>query len=65
MRLNVPEMSCGHCKSAIETAVKGADPAATLDFDMAERAVRIVSSLDGSQLQSLIKDAGYDSAVAQ
>ncbi|UWQ95522.1 heavy-metal-associated domain-containing protein [Rhodobacteraceae bacterium M385] len=64
MRFNVPEMSCGHCKSAIETAIKGADPAATLDFDMPKRAIEIESSLAGSQLQSVMKDAGYESAVA-
>lgn len=64
MRFNVPEMSCGHCKSAIETAVKGADPAATLDFDMPNRTIEVQSSLGGSQLQSVMKDAGYDSVVS-
>ena len=64
MRFSVPEMSCGHCKSAIETAVKTVDPVAKIDFDMDSRIVDIDSGLDTVSLQSAITTAGYESKAA-
>lgn len=64
MRFSVPEMSCGHCKSAIETAVKTVDPVAKIDFDMETRIVEIDSGLDTVSLQSAITTAGYESKAA-
>jgi len=64
MRFSVPEMSCGHCKSAIETAVKTVDPVAKIDFDMESRIVEIDSGLDTVSLQSAITTAGYESKAA-
>lgn len=64
MRFSVPEMSCGHCKSAIETAVKSVDPVAKIDFDMDNRIVEIDSGLDNVSLQSAITTAGYESKAA-
>jgi len=64
MRLSVPEMSCGHCKSAIETAVKAIDPAAKIDFDMETRVVDVDTGVDAVSLQSAISSAGYESKAA-
>ena len=64
MRFSVPEMSCGHCKSAIETAVKTVDPVAKIDFDMENRIVEIESGVDDVSLQSAISTAGYESQAA-
>lgn len=64
MRFSVPEMSCGHCRSAIETAVKAVDPVAKIEFDMDAREVNIDSGLDLSSLQSAITTAGYESTAA-
>lgn len=61
MEFSVPDMSCGHCRAAIEKAVKAADPAAKLEFDMGDRKVRVDSALGVSALSAAIKDAGYDS----
>jgi copper chaperone len=64
MRFSVPEMSCGHCKSAIESAVKTVDPIAKIEFDMENRVVDIDSGLDDASLQSAISTAGYESKAA-
>ena len=64
MRFSVPEMSCGHCKSAIESAVKTVDPTAIIEFDMQNRFVAIDSGLDQGSLQSAMTSAGYDSTAA-
>ncbi len=64
MRFSVPEMSCGHCRSSIEEAVKAVDPKAKIGFDAEKRAVVIDSAVDQASLQSAISTAGYDSEAA-
>ena len=60
----VPEMSCGHCKAAIEKAVADVDAAAVVAVDLDSRTVKIDSSADTGALQAAIKTAGYESSVA-
>jgi len=62
-KLSVPDMSCGHCKAAIEKAVGGADAGASLSFDMDAREVDIATSLDTDGLLSLLADEGYPATV--
>jgi len=61
MEYSVPEMSCGHCTAAIEKAVKAADPAATVNCDIATHRVSIDTSLAGVDVTAAIKQAGYES----
>lgn len=60
MEFKVPEMSCGHCTAAIEKSVKSADPAASVDCDLAERRVKIGTALSAEQVGAAIRNAGYD-----
>ncbi len=62
-KFNVPDMSCGHCKAAIEKSMAAADSAAKLEFDMEERTVVIESVLADDALTAALKDAGYDSSI--
>jgi len=64
MLFNVPDMSCGHCKAAIERAMATADPAATLRFDMEARAVEIDSAIAPAQVQAVLAEAGYPAQQA-
>ncbi|ASP23439.1 copper chaperone CopZ (plasmid) [Antarctobacter heliothermus] len=64
MDFKVPDMSCGHCTSAIEKSVKSADPAAQIACDLDTRMVHIDSALRADQLSAAIKDAGYKSTAA-
>ncbi len=64
MDFKVPDMSCGHCTSAIEKSVKSADPAAQIACDLDTRTVRIDSALSADQLSAAIKDGGYESTAA-
>lgn len=64
MDFKVPDMSCGHCTSAIEKSVKSADLAAQIACDLDTRTVRIDSALSADQLSAAIKDAGYESTAA-
>ena len=63
-KFNVPDMSCGHCKAAIEKAVMAADSGAKLEFDMDARAVQITSSLDNATLAKAMAAEGYPSSVS-
>lgn len=53
--LNVPEISCGHCKSSIESAVSPLDGVDKVEVRIEERTVDL--DYDGS-------DATFDSIVA-
>lgn len=58
-RYNVPEMSCGHCVSTIETAVKGIDPDAVVSADLAGRQVTVQTRIDVARIGGAIRAAGY------
>lgn len=60
---NVPDMSCGHCKAAIEKAVAAADASASLSFDMQDRTVAVTSQLSEADLSALLDKAGYANSV--
>ena len=62
--LNIPEMSCGHCKSAIEKAVAAVDAAANLDFDMTSRKVTVTSVASLEHILEALKSEGYEATVA-
>lgn len=65
MKFSVPEMSCGHCTSAIEKAIKAADASAAVACDLSTRTVSVESGLSADRLAEAMKTAGYESrAVA-
>lgn len=56
----VPDMTCGHCTSAITKAVSAVDPTAHIQFDLPTHRVDIESSnVDAAVLRKTIADAGY------
>jgi copper chaperone len=62
--LNIPDMSCGHCKSAIEKAVATVDSSAQLDFDMENRRVRVLSTNSLDHILAALKSEGYEATIA-
>ncbi len=63
MKFHVPDMSCGHCKEAIEKAFAAADPLAELDFDMEGRHVKVASDLNEAAVVKLLEEAGYPASA--
>lgn len=56
----VNDMSCGHCVSAIDKALKAVDRDAKVDIDLGRRLVQIQSAHAAVQaLGDAIKEAGY------
>ena len=62
--LNVPEMSCGHCKATVEKAVAGVDPAAKVSVDLTSRSVGVTSTRSVADLITALKGAGFVATAA-
>lgn len=59
----VPDMSCGHCVSAITKALKEADPSAQVRIDLATHRVEVEpAQAEADELASAIAEAGYTPA---
>ncbi len=63
-RLNVSNMTCGHCKAAVEKAVASVDPAAKVTVDLPGCFVEVDSSASGEDLLSAVRGEGYDATLA-
>ncbi len=64
VEMNVPDMTCGHCASAITRALKDADAGAKVEVSLADKRVRIVTELPASEVAQCIVEAGYTAQPA-
>ena len=62
--LTVPDMTCGGCVASITRVVKGLDPDATVDANVATKLVQINSLIDTDAVVAAIANAGYHPHVA-
>ena len=61
---SVPDISCGHCKSAIEGEVGALDDVATVLVDIEARTVTVDGEASDEAVHAAIEEAGYDVAPA-
>ena len=61
MKFHVPDMSCGHCRAAIEQAIAAAGGTVSVDLD--SRTVT-VSGLDVARATAVLAEAGYSATPA-
>ena len=60
---NVPGVSCGHCRSAIEREVSTVDGVERVDVDLDAKVVTVTGeALDDAALVAAIDEAGYEVA---
>ncbi len=59
MLFNIPDMTCGHCKAAVEAAVQSVDPQASVQVDLDARTARVETGADRGAVAQAIRDAGY------
>lgn len=63
LKLQVNDMTCGHCIGTVEKAVKSADPAAKVSIDLGSKEVRIDSGLPAEIFSRAIEEAGYTGEI--
>lgn len=64
LKLNVPDMTCGHCAAAVTKAVKGIDASAAVDVDLATRTVAVRTVADLDKVRAALADVGYPARAA-
>jgi copper chaperone len=62
---DVPDISCDHCKRAIEEEVAGVEGVETVDVDVAAKTVRVAGAPVADSVVKAIRAAGYDIASAR
>jgi copper chaperone len=63
MELKVEGMSCGHCVRAVTEAIRGEDPGAVVQVDLAAGRVRAETRLPRDRIAALIAEEGYKVAA--
>lgn len=61
-RYTVPDMSCAHCKSAIEDALQGISGVKKVEADPDSKVVEVAydeDRVEETKIQAAIEDAGY------
>ncbi|MFB2552900.1 heavy-metal-associated domain-containing protein [Ensifer soli] len=57
----IPEMSCGHCVRAIETAMRDVDPAGRAVVDLPAKTATVISDVAPEAIAAAFAEAGYAS----
>ncbi len=59
LTLSVPDMSCGHCKAAVERTIATQDAQARVVVDLSSRTVAVESAAPAEALMKALADEGY------
>ena len=59
LKMNVPDMTCGHCAGMVTKAVQSVDAAARIDIDLKSQTVSIETSVDAAKVTQALDTAGY------
>lgn len=63
-QFKVSGMSCGHCVRAVTRAIQALEQTANVEVDLTAGLVRVEASLDAAQIQTAIREEGYEVAPA-
>jgi copper chaperone len=64
MRMTIPDMTCGHCRATVETAVAAAAPGARVTVDLDSRTAVVDGAADEGRVLAAVRDAGFDARLA-
>lgn len=64
LKLNVPDMTCGHCAGVVTKAVKSVDSNAEVAVDLPSRTLTVRSPADESSVLNALEAAGYPARSA-
>lgn len=61
--LSVPDMSCGHCKATVESALGTVPQVSEVKVDLGTRKVEVIGTAPAAALLKALDDAGYPATV--
>lgn len=64
LKLKVPDMTCGHCVSTVEKAIKAVDASASVKTDLGAKTVTVDSSAAAEAISKAVDRAGYPNTPA-
>ncbi|MGE0280461.1 MAG: heavy-metal-associated domain-containing protein [Rhizobiaceae bacterium] len=64
LKLNVPDMTCGHCVGTVTKAVKSVDSSAAVTVDLPSKTVTIETTADAARISQAVATAGYANEAA-
>lgn len=56
---SIPDMSCGHCKASVETAILKLDPGAKVSVDLPNRQADVTSSQPDDAVLKALNAVGF------
>lgn len=59
-KIMIEGMSCGHCVKHVQEALGGLNDVSSVEVNLAEKYAVVETTVEDSQLQEAIDDAGYD-----
>jgi len=60
-----PDISCGHCKMRIESALGSADGVTNCTVDIKQKTVNVESTRSPEELIQLLDKTGYDAELVE
>jgi copper chaperone len=63
MKFTVPDMTCGHCASAVTKAIKALDPQAEVKVDVAGKTVAVETAVPPGTVSAALAKAGYPTSA--
>ena len=64
LKLNVPDMTCGHCVGTVTKAVQSVDSKAAVTVDLPSKIVTIETAADAARISRAVEAAGYSTKAA-
>ena len=62
--LSIPDMSCGHCKATVESALGAVPQAGEVKVDLTTRKVEVTGPAPVADLLKALDAAGYPATLA-
>ncbi|MBU3812413.1 MAG: cation transporter [Candidatus Niameybacter stercoravium] len=59
-KIMIEGMSCGHCVKHVQEALEGLNSVSSVEVNLAGKYAVVETTVEDSQLQEVIDDAGYD-----
>lgn len=64
LKLNVPDMTCGHCAGVVTKAIQSVDAGAKVGVDLKTQIVTIDANSDAAAFTQALEVAGYPATVS-